>query len=487
MEISRLILRSVWRIAGFVMIFSVGNALTWLFVRLPLNWFVFFAAISFWITWQLYNRLVGELEGDVAILIRLLQIKTAELIRWSLKTARHFIAMRHPIQVAEYTPEIAKWADVEQSQRVRRMLRRGRMTVLLGQMDGEPRMMDLADIGKVYITAPDRSGKTNLIQQMITSILLGHPLAKRSIDFVFIDMTGDLAAFRPLGRYTANMSEAVKLLTELGNETMRRNALRERHNLAGGMWYEIPSPDTPKTIVLVVDESIQVLREGGDPLRDAWRNLIQTGWKNGVLMITTSLYTRSDLIPADFTNMMRGKICGWMGGEQAWINVLQDYYRDHRQALDAYVNQKFRFALCVRPNKPVTFQPIFVERDRMMALVQDAAINIDDWREVVLMHWWNSDGMLSANDIVASVRAFLRESGSSVREDIVHKRNVLEVLRLAVLAGIADYNGPRMHYTPNPTVTSYGKLCELWDAFVVGGGLNVRPPTGEDMTSLNSD
>ena len=483
------ILRIIWNILKRLIGFGLIGTILWVSLSVTHNMatkpslLINTGAII--LCWFCYNRFIGTLEFDLAIIMRLGTQNFPALIKYFVGAVHSVNGYRFPLPMQE-TPqyEMVEWSDAETNPRIRRSLSRGMMTVLLGQYDGRPQYMDLADIGKVYISAPDRSGKTNNIIQIVASILLGHPLAKKEIDFVFVDITRDLAPLRPLGTYVHDMKEARKILVQLGEDVERRNVLREKHNYAG-WWYEIPAAERPKPVILIVDEAIQVLQEGGNELRAAWSKLINVGHKNGIMMITTSLYQRGDLIPTEFVALMRGKIVGYMGTQQAYINVLgSDYYQENKGTLDKYVNQKYHFALCVRPKKPIMYRTVMVPKSRLEALVQESVLDPSDWREVVLTIWWRYRGKISAEEIATQARAFVETHPAGVRPESVHKKTVLETLRYAVLAGIAQKNGERDHYLPSNSTTSFGILLEKWDAGVQSGLLDRRVPTGEEMLTL---
>jgi hypothetical protein len=480
------ILRIIWNVLKRLFGFGLIGTILWLSLsttkETDFKLFLFINTGALILCWLSYNKFIGTLEFDLAVMLRLVSSNFPGLLQYFVNAVHSVNGYRLPMPMTELPQhELVEWHDAETNPRVRRMLSRGLMTVLLGQYDGRPRYMDLADIGKVYISAPDRSGKTNNIIQMVASILLGHPLAKKEIDFVFIDITRDLAQLRPLGTYVHDMKEARKILMQLGEEVDRRNILREKHNYAG-WWHEIPLAERPKPVILIVDEAIQVLQEGGDVLRTAWSKLINIGHKNGIMMITTSLYQRGDLIPTEFVALMRGKIVGYMGTQQAYVNVLgSDYYQENKADLTGYVDQKYHFALCVRPKKPLMYRTVFVPKDRLEALVQESVIDPSDYREVILSIWWRYRGKISAEDIGVQARAFVEAHPAGVRAESVHKKSVLETLRYAVMAGIASKNGERDHYLPSSTTTSFGILLERWDSAVSSGLMDKRCPSGQEM------
>lgn len=484
MEIVRIFWNVIKRLIGFGLIGTILWVSFSATQKMALKPSLFVNTGALALCWFCYNRFIGTLEFDLAVMFRLSTKNFPGLLQYIVNAVHSFNGYRFPLPMTEVQHEMVEWQDAEANPRIRRNLSRGIMTVLLGQYDGRPQYMDLADVGKVYISAPDRSGKTNNIIQIVASILLGHPLAKKEIDFVFIDITRDLAPLRPLGVYVHDMKEARKILMQLGEEVERRNVLREKHNYAG-WWHEIPAAERPKPVILVVDEAIQVLQEGGTELRTAWSKLINVGHKNGIMMITTSLYQRGDLIPTEFVALMRGKIVGYMGTQQAYINVLgSDYYQENKSALDSYVNQKYHFALCVRPKKPTMYRTVMVPKDRLEALVQESVIDPADYREVILSIWWRYRGKISAEDIATQARSFVEAHPSGVRAELLHKKTVLETLRYALMAKIAQKNGVRDHYLPAEGVTSFGILLEIWDREVSAGLLNRRVPTGDEVIAM---
>ena len=471
------------RLFGFALIGTIMSLSIWTFSGLPPKIFLLLASIVFLVCWAIYNRFVGDLAGDVAVLIRLIMAKSGGFLSFFSSVFGHVASLRTPVAIPEESYEVARWADVESSPRVRRMLRRGRLNVFLGRdPKGKPVIVDWADeIGKFYIFADDRVGKTQLIKQMVASILLDHPYAKKEFDFVIIDKTRDMEMLSPLGRYTYDIPQAIKILKELGEEADRRNKLRVKHKFAD-WWHEIPVAERPRPIILIVDEAIQVLKEGGTPLINAWSNLINIGWKNGILMITTALYTRSDLIPTEFTALMRGRVLGYAVSKQSWLNVIGvDFYEKYKEILDGWVNRKFHFALCVRPDILKPFETVIVPKDRLIELAEQAAMDIEDWREVLLTIWFNHKGQVGSEELAVLTREFIEKNSPSVRANIIHKVSALETLHYAIEAGVATHNGHRNKFSIPAEIVSYGALLDKWHSFVDSGGLEKKAPTGEQL------
>ncbi len=470
------------RLFGFSLIAAIMTLAVWTFSGLPPKIFLLLASIVFMVCWAIYSRFVGSLEGDVAILIRLIMAKSGGFLSFFSSVFSHVASLRTPVAIPFSSYEIVEWNDVETNNSVRRALSRGRLTCLLGQYDGKPRFIDLAEAGQIFVSSPPRSGKTNLITQIVATILLGHPLAKKEIDFIFIDITRDLSLLRPLGKYTPDMVEARKILSKLGDEVDRRNALREKYRLGGGYWYEIPLAERPKMTVLVIDEAIQVIEEGGAQLKAAWSKLINTGHKNGILIITTVLYNRGDLIPTEFFALMYAKIAGYMGTDQALTNVTgSDYYSQYKEEINAYVNQKYRFLLCIRGKKPSFFQPIYVSPQKLSQLIESAVLDPSAWQEVALTIWWNKRGDIGVQELADQTRNFVQMHAPDSYWKGIHKVSTLELMHHAIVAGIATHNGSKKHFLIAPRITSYGALLDSWSEFVNSGGLEKKAPTGAQL------
>lgn len=486
MEIIRAVFRLMSRLIGFAIIAVILWLAFFVFRNTDAKVFLIALTVAFLFAWRVYNRFVSSLEGDLSIFVRLMMTRTDKVLVRFISFIKTVNSRRYPISVPDGDYEVVEWRDVESSTRVARALRKGRLPFMLGQFDGKPRFADLAEIGQVFVSAPQRSGKTNLIVQIICTILHGHPMAKKDIDFVFIDITRDLSLLRPLGQYTSDMTEAKRILANLGKEMDRRNTLREKYQLGGGYWYDIPVPERPKMTVLVIDEAIQVVESGGPELKAQWSKLINTGHKNGVLMITTVLYNRGDLIPTEFFSLMYAKIAGYMGTDQALINVIgTDYYNHYKEEINAYVNQKYRFLLCIRGKKPEFFQPIYIAPQKVAQLIEAAVLDPSDWREVMLTIWWNNRASVSVDELSRLTREFVKRHSPQTRYDVIHKVSTLEMLRHFVLAGIARHNGARRHYVVDERCNSYGAALDLWDKYVAGGGLEKKVPTSEEMANAS--
>lgn len=487
MELIRIISSALTRLFGFLIIFTILGSALYLFSPIGGEWFVLLMAFALFISWKVYDRLVGNLTGDLAIIVRLVMLRSNGLVEGLARQVKKMADLRYPTAMVETQYAVTTWGDAVSDPKVRRNLSLpNRLNVLIGQHNGLPRFVDMVDVGAMYISAPPRMGKTNLIIQMIASMMLGHPLVKQTYDFYFIDITEDLSLLAPLGKYTSSMKEAQGILVELGYEIDKRNALRKRYELGGDYWYKIPLKERPKPIVLVIDEAIQVLKEGGRPLANAWSKIINIGHKNGVLLITTTLYTRSDLIPTEFTALMRAKVAGYMGTEQAFVNMLDsDYWNKYKDQVNAYVSEKYRFALCVRPNKPILFQSIGIPPERVIELVQESVVNPDDYMEVALTIFWNKRGDISSSELGHQTRLFVEKNGTGkVRAETIHKKSMLDLMRHAVLAGILTHNGMREKYSIDPSVTSYGELLAKWTKYVLEGNLNKRVLTGTEMAEM---
>lgn len=177
---------------------------------------------------------------NILLLIRLGRFTIPSLWNYLYNAWGKIAAMlRRQTIIQSYTARALKFENLIDNPAVMRELNRNPFTVILGH-DGKGRPV-LAELDRLYnvaIFGPVRSGKSFEVRAIIASLLL-KPRIVDVLNFIILDLKGDLSTLAPLGRYSMRPTEAIQILRGMVPEMERVNNLRRQHNVTGGTNFQV--------------------------------------------------------------------------------------------------------------------------------------------------------------------------------------------------------------------------------------------------------
>ncbi len=201
------------------------------------------------------------------------------------------------IEVPRPDPKHITLADVQKNLRSAPPL-----TAILGVTDiDRPLLLRLSapDVAHVLVSGTSGSGKTELIRTMLLSLLLNTRQSKLQVALIDFKHRG-LAPFAEIPHLltdtATNVAHAQQLLT-LIVETMER---RDAQNLS-----------TP-TIVLVIDELLDLITLGGKPIQKLLTRIAQRGREAGIHIIAGAQKPSASIVGGQLTANFSVRLVGRM-------------------------------------------------------------------------------------------------------------------------------------------------------------------------------
>jgi len=220
------------------------------------------------------------------------------------------------------------------------------LTVVLGLTDaGVPLLARLSspDVGHVLVSGAAGSGKSALLRTMAVSLILAQPAA---------DLR--LLCLDPRGRIFGSLADAPHLLRPPVSEIHEaREALR---SLLRELELRDRRGENLPTIVLLVDELLELVTQGGSSLTQALTQLVQWGREAGIHVVAAtqrpSSAILSGLLQTNFPLRLVGKA---VSAEKAWVAAGRDQ-------VDAQTFSGQGDFLAVSGHAlPIRFQAAFIE------------------------------------------------------------------------------------------------------------------------------
>lgn len=448
----------------------------WAFLAPHLGWrgLLIGSAAFIWllangITWGLgldFDHWVGI---NILLLIRLGRLTIPSLWNYLYNAWGKVASMlKRQTIIHSYTARAISFEDLVDNSAVMRELNRNPFTAILGcDSKGRPILAELDRLYNVAIFGPVRSGKSFMVRAIVASLLL-KPRIMDMLDFVILDLKGDLSTLAPLGKYSMNPTEAIQILRDTVPEMESLNELRKQHNV--DWWHELPGGVRPKPTLIILDESQQMFDEGGRDFVNAFAYFTNTGAANGVVTLATGLYPRGDLFPKKVLANFHGKMTARATGDQHYINLFdRDLFKRSRRKLHS-LDQVGQLAFHDSSSRGVQIINSYpISREDLKVLVDHALFLPENEYHWIYLAW--SMGVGGTGKIRDTVRARLNARYPNANFNFITKGFVLDTLWHFVRADIACYRGKRKEYTLHPSIRGVGEFVQKWNLYVNGGGL----------------